>query len=82
MPPASVAACFGLLAGCEVASAGTRLTVNIKSASDGHMDLQVLGLPKLEVSVKAVRDIPEAVAKAAVAMTGKPIDHFKVEIGY
>lgn len=59
-----------------------RLTVKIKSASDGHMDLQVLELPELEVSVKAVRDIPEAVAKAAAAMTGKPIDHFKVEIGY
>ena len=59
-----------------------RLTVKIKQAQDGRMDLQVLELPGLEVSVKRVAEIPDAVRDAAAALTGRSREDFDVELGY
>ncbi|WP_178995358.1 hypothetical protein [Paenarthrobacter nitroguajacolicus] len=59
-----------------------RLTVKIKKATDGQMDLHVLELPDLEISVQGVREIPETVKKAAARLTGRPADQFTVEVGY
>lgn len=61
---------------------GVRLTVKIRKATDGQMDLQVLELPDLEVSVQGVREIPETVKDAAARLTGLPADQFIVEVGY
>ncbi|WP_369745629.1 hypothetical protein [Paenarthrobacter sp. AMU7] len=46
------------------------------------MDLQIQELPDLEVSVQGVREIPETVKAAAARLTGRPADHFDVEVGY
>jgi hypothetical protein len=38
-----------------------RLTVRIRSATDGRLDLRVLEMPELEVGVRKFKEIPEAV---------------------
>lgn len=59
-----------------------RLTVKIRKATDGCLDLQVLELPELEVSVTRVGEIQEAVSSAAEGLTGRARSDFDVEIGY
>lgn len=59
-----------------------RLTVRIKQATDGRIDLHVEELPILELFVGRVADIPTVVAEAAAALTGRPKEDFKVEVGY
>lgn len=59
-----------------------RLTVKIKQAQDGRFDLQIVELPELEVCVKRVAEIPEAVRDAAASSTGRPPDDFDVVPGY
>lgn len=59
-----------------------RLTVKIKTAMDGRLDLQVLELPDLAVSAQSVREIPEAVKDAAARLTGSSADYYDVEVGY
>lgn len=58
------------------------LTVKIRKATDGRLDLQVVEMPELEVAVHKFREIPGAVADAAADLTGRPTDDFQVEVGY
>lgn len=59
-----------------------RLTVRIRKATDGRLDLQVVEMPELEVVVRKFKEIPEAVTDAAADVTGRPKDDFEVEVGY
>lgn len=59
-----------------------RLSVRIRKATDGRLDLQVLEMPELEVVVHRFKEIPEAVIDAAAGITGRPKDDFEVEVGY
>lgn len=59
-----------------------RLTVKIRKATDGRLDLQVLEMPELDVAVHKFKEIPAAVTDAAASLTGLPKDDFEVEVGY
>lgn len=59
-----------------------QLTVRIKQATDGWLDLHVLELPDLKVYVRRVGEIPAAVSQAAAARTGRPAEDFIIDVGY
>lgn len=59
-----------------------KLTVKIRKATDGRLDLQVLEMPELEVVARKFKEIPEAVAAAAASLTGRPQNEFEVDVGY
>lgn len=59
-----------------------RLTVKIRKATDGRLDLEVLEMPELEVVVRKFKEIPTAVTDAAAGLTGRPKGDFEVEVGY
>ncbi|AOY74350.1 hypothetical protein [Paenarthrobacter sp. YJN-5] len=59
-----------------------QLTVRIRLATDGWLDLHVLEFPDLKVYVKRVGEIPAAVSEAAAARTGRPAEDFVVNVGY
>ncbi|GLU61587.1 hypothetical protein [Paenarthrobacter ureafaciens] len=59
-----------------------RLTVKIRKATDGRLDLQVVEMPELEVAVRKFKEIPSAVIEAAASLTGRSQDDFEVEVGY
>lgn len=59
-----------------------RLTVKIRKATDGRLDLEVPELPEVQVVAKRVGDIPEVVRDAAAKLTGLPENDFNIDVGY
>uniref|UniRef100_UPI003F492113 hypothetical protein n=1 Tax=Paenarthrobacter ureafaciens TaxID=37931 RepID=UPI003F492113 len=59
-----------------------KLTVKIRKATDGRLDLEVVELQELQVAVRKFKETPAAVTEAAASLTGRPKDEFEVEVGY
>lgn len=59
-----------------------QLTVNISSASDGYFLLKAKELPGLLAKAARTNEIPDAVCKAAAALTGCSPHEFDVIADY
>lgn len=59
-----------------------KLTTHIKSAAGGKLSLSIEEIPTLEVAVKNVGEIPEAVQAAAAKLTGRDKSEFIIEVRY
>lgn len=58
------------------------MTVQIKSAADGWLDLKVVELPTLDVSARDLGEIPCIVGEVAARLTGRPEQEFDVKVRY
>lgn len=59
-----------------------RLTVQIKRANDGHLELEVEEIPQLSLTAKNLQEIPDVVKAAAAEWTGRPADEFTIIADY